>query len=186
MIAAAFQDIFLSVMTPKNRRAEVSFNLVDFLFFKHPHHHEEIYLSLLAFNGRECIWTTRKATKSVSIVEGRLWFTAFSYHWLRILVLGLVSRIVTEATLLLMHQMIFPSVSNHDLVIHLWDWKIVAMVKHDTERSTYYFVLFSVPLRFCPMESIHSSRDFQLLYSIFFVESSQGKFPLLISLYYHT
>jgi hypothetical protein len=70
LLAAAFQDIFLSVMTPKNRRAEVSFNLVDFLFFKHSHYQEEIYLSSLAFYGRECIWTTRIATESVSIVEG--------------------------------------------------------------------------------------------------------------------
>ena len=31
LLAAAFQDIFLSVVTPKNRRAEVSFNLFDFL-----------------------------------------------------------------------------------------------------------------------------------------------------------
>ena len=60
------------------------------------------------------------------------------------------------------------------------------MVKHDTERSTYYFVLLSVALRFSPMESIHSSRNFRLLYFIFIMESSQGKFPLLISLYYHT
>jgi hypothetical protein len=31
LLAAAFQDIFLSVMTPKNRRAEASSNLDDFL-----------------------------------------------------------------------------------------------------------------------------------------------------------
>ena len=73
-------------------------------------------MRLLAFYGRECIWTTRKATESFSIVEGRIWFTPVSYPWLRILVLGLVSRIVSEATLLLVHRSMFPSVSNHDLV----------------------------------------------------------------------
>jgi hypothetical protein len=60
------------VVTPKNRRAEVSFNLFDFSFFKHPHHQEEIYLRLLAFYGRERNWTTRKATESVSNVEGHI------------------------------------------------------------------------------------------------------------------
>lgn len=55
------------------------------------------------------------------------------------------------------------------------------MVKYGRERSPYFFVLFgsysvSVP-SFCCIESIHSSGDFRILYSILYGERS-GKVPL--------
>lgn len=118
LLAAAFQDIFLSVMTPKNRRAEASSDLDDddFLSLEMLIIKSKIrpmYLRLLAFYGPQCIWTIVKLQSLIQSLKAYMLPPIFLTLALNF---GSCTQNVTEAALLLVHRLMFPSVSNHDLV----------------------------------------------------------------------